>query len=128
MSRSSGCKRRILQDCMIGHAIMDADIFISLSHFKGHETTGFGGALKNIGMGCGSRAGKMQQHASGKPAINEELCRGCRRCAKECGSDAITYVNKKQSLIMINVKAVDAVSEPAVLMQYTIQTAVQMNF
>ena len=51
--------------------------------------------IKNIGMGCGSRAGKMQQHASGKPAINEELCRGCRRCAKECGSDAITYLNKK---------------------------------
>lgn len=74
---------------------MDADIFISLSHFKGHEATGFGGALKNIGMGCGSRAGKMKQHASGKPAVNEELCRGCRRCAKECGSDAITYPNKK---------------------------------
>ena len=79
---------------LIGHAIMDADIFISLTHFKGHETTGFGGALKNIGMGCGSRAGKMQQHASGKPAVNEELCRGCQRCAKECGSDAFTYVNK----------------------------------
>ena len=80
---------------LIGHAIMEADIFISLSHFKGHEATGFGGAIKNIGMGCGSRAGKMQQHASGKPAINTEVCRGCRRCAKECGSDAITYVNKK---------------------------------
>ena len=74
---------------------MDADIFISLSHFKGHEATGFGGALKNIGMGCGSRAGKMQQHASGKPSVREKLCRGCGRCAKECGSDAITYVNKK---------------------------------
>lgn len=116
------------QTALIGHAIMDADIFISLSHFKGHEATGFGGALKNIGMGCGSRAGKMKQHASGKPAVNEELCRGCRRCAKECGSDAITYPNKKQSLIMINVKAVAVVSEPAVLMQYTIQTAVRMNF
>ena len=56
---------------------------------------GFGGALKNIGMGCGSRAGKMQQHASGKPAINTEVCRGCHRCAKECGSDAISYVDKK---------------------------------
>ena len=42
----------------IGRAVMDADIFISLSHFKGHEMTGFGGAIKNIGMGCGSRAGK----------------------------------------------------------------------
>ena len=77
------------------HAIMDADIFISLSHFKGHEATGFGGALKNIGMGCGSRAGKMAQHNSGKPVIETDLCRGCKRCAKECGSDAITYPEKK---------------------------------
>ena len=75
----------------IGRAIMDADIFISLTHFKGHEATGFGGAIKNIGMGCGSRAGKMEQHAAGKPAVQESLCRGCHRCAKECGSDAITY-------------------------------------
>ena len=59
----------------IGRAIMDADIFISLSHFKGHESTGFGGAIKNIGMGCGSRAGKMEQHASGHPAVQEDLCR-----------------------------------------------------
>ena len=51
---------------LIGHAVMDADVFISLTHFKGHESTGFGGAIKNIGMGCGSRAGKMQQHASEK--------------------------------------------------------------
>ena len=84
---------------LIGHAIMDADIFISLSHFKGHESTGFGGAIKNIGMGCGSRAGKMQQHASGKPAINEEVCRGCHRCAKECGSDAITYNEQNKAVI-----------------------------
>ena len=84
-----------IEKAKIGRAVMDADVFISLTHFKGHETTGFGGTIKNIGMGCGSRAGKMQQHASGKPAINEEVCRGCRRCAKECGSDAITYVNKK---------------------------------
>mgnify|MGYP000143180565 CR=1 FL=1 len=67
---------------LIGHAIMDADIFISLSHFKGHEATGFGGALKNIGMGCGSRAGKMAQHNSGKPVIETDLCRGCKRCLR----------------------------------------------
>ena len=48
---------------------MDADVFISLTHFKGHESTGFGGALMNIGMDCGSRAGKMEQHAAGKPAL-----------------------------------------------------------
>ena len=79
----------------VGRALMDADILISLTRFKGHEATGFGGAIKNIGMGGGSRAGKMEQHCSGKPAVQEGLCRGCRRCAKECGSDAITYVNNK---------------------------------
>ncbi len=51
---------------LIGRTLMDADILVSLSHFKGHECTGFGGALKNIGMGGGSRAGKMQQHNDGK--------------------------------------------------------------
>ena len=80
---------------LIGRAVMDADIVISLSHFKGHEATGFGGAIKNLGMGGGSRAGKMEQHSSGKVSVNEELCRGCRRCAKECGSNAITYENNK---------------------------------
>ncbi len=76
---------------LVGRAIMDADILISLSHFKGHEMTGFGGAIKNIGMGGGSRAGKMIQHNDGKPVVDEDLCRGCRRCARECGSDAIFY-------------------------------------
>ena len=75
----------------VGRALVDADVLISLSHFKGHELTGFGGALKNIGMGGASRAGKMHQHSEGKPAVDTSLCRGCRRCAKECGSDAITY-------------------------------------
>ena len=57
----------------IGRAVMDADVFISLTHFKGHEQAGMGGALKNIGMGCGSRAGKMEQHNSGKPTLDRVL-------------------------------------------------------
>jgi hypothetical protein len=85
----------LIKEAHIGEAIMDADVFISLTHFKGHEETGFGGALKNIGMGCGSRAGKMDQHSSGKPKIDTSKCRGCKRCAKECGSDAISYPNGK---------------------------------
>lgn len=84
-----------IKKAKIGRAIMDADVFISLAHFKGHESTGFGGAIKNIGMGCGSRAGKMEQHSSGKPVVDESLCRDCKRCAKECGSDAITYEKGK---------------------------------
>lgn len=87
-----------VKEAKIGRAIMDADVFISLAHFKGHEMTGFGGAIKNIGMGCGSRAGKMEQHSSGKPDIHEELCRGCRRCGRECGSNAITYENNKAKI------------------------------
>lgn len=80
-----------VKEAKIGRAIMDADIFISLTHFKGHEMTGFGGTIKNIGMGCGSRAGKKEQHASGKPKIASDACRGCRRCQKECANDGLIF-------------------------------------
>ena len=79
------------KEARIGRAIMDADVFISLTHFKGHEMTGFGGAIKNIGMGCGSRAGKTDQHASGKAIIYEEKCRGCRRCQRECANGGLVF-------------------------------------
>ena len=75
----------------IGRAIMDADVFISLTHFKGHEMTGFGGTIKNIGMGCGSRAGKTEQHSNGQPTINPEACRGCRRCQRECANGGLEF-------------------------------------
>jgi len=83
------------KEAYIGRAVMDADVFISLNHFKGHECTGFGGALKNIGMGCGSRAGKMHQHNQGKPVVNEKLCKNCKKCIRECGSNAIHYETGK---------------------------------
>ena len=75
----------------IGRAVMDADVIISLTHFKGHEATGFGGALKNLGMGCGSRAGKKEQHNNGKAYVQQELCRGCRRCMRECANDGLVF-------------------------------------
>ena len=87
-----------VQTAKIGRAIMDADIFISLSHFKGHEMTGFGGAIKNIGMGCGSRRGKMEQHAAGKPQVNRDLCVCCKVCSKHCGQDAIHYDSGKAEI------------------------------
>lgn len=77
-----------VKEAKIGHAIMDADIVISLTHFKGHEMAGFGGALKNIGMGSGSRAGKMEQHCDGKPSVNEEICVGCGACDRICAHGA----------------------------------------
>lgn len=80
-----------IKEALIGRAIMDADVFISLTHFKGHEMTGFGGAIKNIGMGCGSRAGKKDQHNDGKPQIDPSLCRGCRKCQKECANNGLVF-------------------------------------
>ena len=83
----------------IGKAVMEADVFISLNHFKGHEQTGFGGALKNIGMGCGSRRGKMEQHAEGKPEIDAGRCVGCRRCATQCAHGAISYGADRKAIL-----------------------------
>lgn len=80
-----------LEEAKIGRAIMDADIFISLTHFKGHEMTGFGGTIKNIGMGCGSRAGKKDQHNNGKPHVEAEQCRGCLRCQRECANNGLVF-------------------------------------
>ncbi len=87
-----------VKEAKIGQAIMDADVFISLTHFKGHEMTGFGGALKNIGMGCGSRAGKMEQHREGKPEVDQELCVGCGACKKICAHDAPVIRDRKASI------------------------------
>ncbi|MCI6375838.1 MAG: DUF362 domain-containing protein [Clostridiales bacterium] len=80
-----------VKEARIGRAIMDADVFISLTHFKGHEMTGFGGTIKNIGMGCGSRAGKKEQHSSGKPHIEPDACRGCRKCQRECANGGLEF-------------------------------------
>jgi uncharacterized Fe-S center protein len=85
----SGCE--YVKEAKIGRAVMDADVFISLTHFKGHEMTGFGGVIKNIGMGCGSRAGKTEQHSSGKAQIDDALCRGCLSCQKECANEALDF-------------------------------------
>ena len=85
-------------EAKIGRAVMDADVFISLTHFKGHEQAGFGGTLKNIGMGCGSRAGKMEMHAAGKPDVRTKKCVGCGMCQRICAHDAIAIADKKASI------------------------------
>ena len=73
----------------IGAAVANADVIISINHFKGHEMAGFGGALKNIGMGSGSVAGKMQMHSDSKPVINVDNCTGCEVCVQNCAQEAI---------------------------------------
>ena len=89
----TGCPHRVTPEALAEAADKWSETFASLP--RPLTAVIVGGAIKNIGMGCGSRAGKMEQHTSGKPAIDLEKCRGCRRCAHECGSDAITYLNGK---------------------------------
>ncbi|MDR1612830.1 MAG: DUF362 domain-containing protein [Planctomycetota bacterium] len=84
-----------VKEAKIGRAVMDADVFISLTHFKCHEAAGIGGALKNIGMGCGSRAGKMEMHSAGKPSVNSSECVGCGRCARVCAHAAAVVSSGK---------------------------------
>jgi len=83
----------------IGSVIADADVIISINHFKGHEQTGFGGALKNIGMGCGSRKGKLEMHSASKPKMDQEQCVSCGMCIKNCPEKAITYNEKRKAQI-----------------------------
>jgi uncharacterized Fe-S center protein len=89
----------------IGAAIVDADIIISMNHFKGHEQTGFGGALKNLGMGSASVGGKLELHSSSQPIIERENCTGCKICEKYCAHDAI-HVGKDKIAAIDNTQCV----------------------
>jgi hypothetical protein len=92
-------EKELCRTAKIGSAIADADVVISLNHFKGHDLTGFGGALKNLGMGSGSRCGKLEMHASSHPTIEPKKCVGCGRCVKNCPEKAITLNPKKKAFI-----------------------------
>jgi len=78
-----------IKEAKIGSAVYHADAMIALSHFKGHELTGFGGALKNVGMGLGSRSAKQVMHSDVLPYVNEEKCTACGKCIKWCPAEAI---------------------------------------
>jgi len=83
----------------IGLAIAEADALVSISHVKGHEMTGFGGALKNLGMGCGSVAGKKEMHCDCNPVVNQDKCRGCGTCVKNCAHDAVHLQENHKAFI-----------------------------
>jgi uncharacterized Fe-S center protein len=83
----------------IGSAIAEAGALVSVTHFKGHELTGFGGALKNIGMGSACRAGKKFMHEVSHPVVDREACTGCGTCAGSCAAGAIAVAADGKALI-----------------------------
>ncbi len=88
----------LLNEVDIGLEIIEADAMIVLSHFKCHELTGFGGAIKNLAMGCSSREGKLEQHSTVAPSIAEENCTSCGACLKACAHEAIDINSGKATL------------------------------
>ncbi|MDR0977289.1 MAG: DUF362 domain-containing protein [Prevotellaceae bacterium] len=102
----------------IGTAIMDADIVMSMNHFKGHEQAGFGGALKNLGMGCASVQGKLELHSASQPVVDKENCIGCNICVKNCAHDAI-HLNKQQRKAEIDYDRCVGCGQCVALCQYS---------
>ncbi|MGA3175616.1 MAG: DUF362 domain-containing protein [Syntrophorhabdales bacterium] len=91
-------KGEVLSEVSIARDIIDADALVVVTHFKGHELCGFGGTLKNLGMGCATREGKLVQHSTVGPAINVERCKGCSLCLDYCPANAIKLSNKKATI------------------------------
>lgn len=90
--------RSLIKTAKVGRCYLDADAFVAVTHFKGHTLTSFGGTLKNIGMGCATRAGKLAQHCDSAPAFYEDKCIGCGECEKVCPVEAIHLENDKSVL------------------------------
>ena len=83
------------QHVYVGAEIAQADAIISMAHFKGHELSGFGGTIKNLGMGCASRKGKLAQHSNLSPAVKQKKCIGCGDCVAHCSQKALSVVKEK---------------------------------
>jgi uncharacterized protein len=89
---------RIYKSVKIAALFAKCNALVVVSHFTGHLGTGFGAALKNMGMGCSSRKGKMEQHSTAKPKINKKVCTICGTCAEWCPAEAIT-LGKESAVI-----------------------------
>jgi uncharacterized protein len=89
---------RIYREVVIGAEIANADAMVVVTHFKGHELSGFGGALKNLGMGCAARAGKLAQHSSVGPYVDPDGCTACGTCAARCPAGAVAVLEGKAAI------------------------------
>jgi uncharacterized Fe-S center protein len=122
--------QKLIKTAKVARVFIDCEAIVSIAHFKGHALTGFGGAIKNIGMGCATREGKLAQHCDAAPIFREDRCTGCGECEIVCPPEAISMENDKAVLdrtkcigcascvaacpnmtIFIDVEAGDAVQE-----------------
>ena len=87
--------QKSIKNAKIAKIFQQADAIVGVSHFKGHMMTGFGGALKNLGMGCATREGKLAQHSDISPFVIIKNCVGCGACEKICPVKAVSIKNKK---------------------------------
>lgn len=102
MSPDVRIDQRFIKVAKVAPLFKRCDAIVSIAHFKGHLMTGFGGALKNIGMGCASREGKLAQHSDVAPFVNIKDCTGCAECEKVCPVQAISAVDA-ESHVKINI-------------------------
>ncbi len=86
---------KIHKSVHVARLFAKCNALVVVSHFTGHLAAGFGATLKNLGMGCTSRKGKMAQHSTAKPKIVKKNCTGCGICAKWCPVEAITLVDER---------------------------------
>ncbi|MFC1699493.1 DUF362 domain-containing protein [Candidatus Omnitrophota bacterium] len=100
--------QRFIKQAKVAKVFLDADVILGIAHFKGHMMTGFGAALKNIGMGCASRKGKLEQHSDVSPIVYSDKCVGCGQCIEVCPAEAITL--KKDQALINNSKCIGCAS------------------
>jgi len=79
----------VSENVEIARSIYESEGMVVVSHATGHGSASFGGAIKNVAMGCVTKKSKVYQHEVTKPTYDNELCTQCDACIEECKFDAI---------------------------------------